>query len=177
MSFSFRFSGQFVHELSLPSADGSIEAPSDQSRDSADCNDDNDDDDEPLTVVAKKFVYKIRGENRLTGKAVQSIALATRHVIHGLLRTLKRKVEDVLHNADTEDEEIQTVGNLFDEAAEEMEILQTPLSETFSIRDDHTGLDNIVSNPHKCSKFSLSSQDSALCISIIADFLCSFFLN
>ena len=125
---------------SLPSADGSIEAPSDQSRDSADGSDD--DDDEPLNVVAKKFVYKIRGENRLAGKAVQSIALATKHVIHGLLRTLKRKFEEVLHNADTVDEEIQTVGNLFDEAAEEMEIVQSPLSETFSIRDDHTGLDN-----------------------------------
>lgn len=158
----------------LPSAVGSIEAPSDQSRDFAD---DEDDDDEPLNVVAKKFVYKIRGKNRLTGKAVQSIALATRHVIHGMLRTLKRKVEDVLHNADTEDEEIQTVANLFDEAAEEMEILQTPLSETFSIRGDLTGLDNIVSNPHtgKSSKFSLPTKDSALCIFTIADL--SFFLN
>lgn len=155
----------------LPLADGSIEAPSDRSRDFADGNYD---DDEPLNVVAKKFVYKIRGENRLTGKVVQSIAFATRHVIHGMLRTLKRKVEDVLHNTDTEDEEIQTVGNLFDEAVEEMEILQTPVSETFSIRDDHTDVDNIVSKPHKYSKFSLLNQDSALCIFTISDFL--FFL-
>ena len=140
---------------SLPSADGS----------------DDDDDDESLNVVAKKFVYKITGENHLTGKAVQSIALATRHVIHGLLRTLKKKVKDVLHNADTVDEEIQTVGNLFDEAAEEMEILQTPLSETFSIRDDHTGLDNIVSNPPKCGKCRLCIMYFHYC-RLLMFFLC-----
>lgn len=131
----------------LPSADGSNGTPMASHPSSVVANANFDDDDEPLNVVAKKFLYKIRGENRLTGKAVQSIALATRHVIHGMLTQLKRKIEEVLHNADTEEEEIQTVGNLFDEAAEEMEILKTPLSETLSISDDHTGVDNVVSMP------------------------------
>jgi len=139
----------------LPSADGSNETPMASHPSSVVADANYDDDDEPLNVVAKKFLYKIRGENRLTGKAVQSIALATRHVIHGMLTQLKRKIEEVLHEADTEDEEIQTVGDLFDEAAEEMEILKTPLSETLSISDDHTGVDNVVSIPHKSSMISL----------------------
>ena len=108
--------------------------------------DDNGDDglDEPLNVTAKKFLYKVRGENRLTGTAIQNIALSTRYLVHGMLSRVKRKVGDILHNVGTEDGDIQNVNSIFAEAAEDIEILAFPMSDTLSL-DDHTSIDNIVS--------------------------------
>lgn len=102
--------------------------------------------DESLNVLTRKFLCKIRGQNRLTGKAVQNIAIASDHLMQQMLKNVKRNVGEVLHNADTVNEEaLKKIERVFDEAAHEVEILRTPLSETFSNKSNYCGLDKIVS--------------------------------
>lgn len=110
-------------------------------------NDNNSDNDESLDVLTRKFLCKIRGENRLTGKAVQNIAVATGHFMQQMLANVKRNVGDILQNADIGNEEdLENVARVFDDTAQKVELLRTPLSETFSNRSNYCGLDKIVSN-------------------------------
>lgn len=115
---------------------------SNQSNESSISNSEND---EPLNNVTRKFLCKIRGQNRLTGKAVQDITLATDHLIQQMLKTVKRNVGDVLHNADIGNDDLNNIESVFEEAAQEMEMLKTPLSETFSNRNHNSGVEKIVS--------------------------------
>lgn len=110
-------------------------------------NDGNCDSDESLDVFARKYLCKIRGQNRLTGKAVQNIAVATDHFIQQMLANVKRNVGDILQNAGIGNEEdLENIERVFDDAAQKVELLRTPLSETFSNRSNYCGLDKIVSN-------------------------------
>ena len=54
------------------------------------------DNDESLDVLTRKYLCKIRGENRLTGKAVQNVAVATGHFMQQMLANVKRNVGDIL---------------------------------------------------------------------------------
>lgn len=104
--------------------------------------------DESLSVLTKKFLCKIRGQNRLTGKAVQNIAIAAGHLMHQRLSNIKRNIGEVLHNADVgSEEDFRNIERVFNEAAQNVEILRTPLSETFSNgTNNYCGLDKIVSD-------------------------------
>ena len=119
-----------------------LDVCSNQSNDSSIGNSEND---EPLNTVTRKFLCKIRGQNRITGKAVQDIAVATDHLIQQMLKTVKRNVREVLHNADIGNDDFNDIESVFDEAAQEVQVLRTPLSETFSNRNDYSGVENIVS--------------------------------
>ena len=110
-------------------------------------NDSNCDNDESLDVLTRKFLRKIRGENRLTGKAVQNIAAATGHFMQQMLVHVKRNVGDILQNVDIGNEEdLENIARVFDDTAQKVELLRTPLSETFSNRSNYCGSDKIVSN-------------------------------
>ena len=110
-------------------------------------NNNNCDNDESLDVLTRKFLCKIRGENRLTGKAVQNIAVATGHFMQQMLANVERNVGDILQNADIGNEEdLENIARVFDDTAKKVELLRTPLSETFSNRSNYCGLDKIVSN-------------------------------
>lgn len=110
-------------------------------------NDSNCDNDESLDVLTRKCLCKIRGENHLTGKAVQNIAVATGHFMQQMLANVKRNVGDILQNADIGNEEdLENIARVFDETAHKGELLRTPLSETFSNRSNYCGLDKIISN-------------------------------
>ena len=90
---------------------------------------------------------KIRGENCLTGKAVQNIAAATGHFMQQMLVNVKRNVGDILQNADIgNDEDLENIARVFDDTAQKVELLRTPLRETFSNRSNYCGSDKIVSN-------------------------------
>ncbi|KAK2555549.1 hypothetical protein P5673_022892 [Acropora cervicornis] len=97
---------------------------------------DYDDEDDPVQVIVTKFLYKIKGENRLTGTALQNIGIASRHLLHGILTSVKRKVGIILNNTMTEEEDLQTINNVFDEAAEETNILAFPPNVT-RLNDNH----------------------------------------
>lgn len=103
--------------------------------------------DESLNVLTRKFLCKIRGQNRPTGKAVQNIAIAIDHLMQqNNVKKCLTNVGEVLHNAETVNEEaLKKIERVFDEAAHEVEILRTPLSETFSNKSNYCGLDKIVS--------------------------------
>ena len=110
-------------------------------------NDSNCDNDESLDVLTRKFLCKIRGENRLTGKAVQNIAVATGHFMQQMLASVKRNVGDILQNADIiNEEDLENIARVFNDTAQKAEVLKTPSSETFSNRSNYCGLDKIVSN-------------------------------
>lgn len=110
-------------------------------------NDNNCDNDESLDVLTRKFLCKIRGENRLTGKAVQNIAVATGNFMKQMLANVERNVGDILQNADIGNEEdLENIARVFDDTAKKVELLRTPLSETFSNRSNYCGLHKIVSN-------------------------------
>jgi len=104
---------------------------------------DYDDEDDPVQVIVTKFLYKIKGENRLTGTALQNIGIASRHLLHGILTSVKRKVGIILNNTMTEEEDLQTINNVFDEAAEETNILAFPPNVT-RLNDNHA-CGNVVS--------------------------------
>ena len=104
----------------------------------SDHNSNSDHDDMPLDVVTKNYLCKIRGENRLTSKAVQNIAVATNHLMHQTITKLKRKVGEVLQGMETDDVDIQNIDSVFEEAVEEIEMLRSPLSQPFSIDGTHT---------------------------------------
>ena len=87
---------------------------------------DYDDEDDPVQAITTKFLCKIKGENRLTGTALQNIGIASRHLLHGILRSDKRKVGIILNSTMTEEEDLQMINNVFDQAAEETNILAFP---------------------------------------------------
>lgn len=109
-------------------------------------NDSNCDNEESLDVLTRKFLCKIRGENRLTGKAVQNVAVAIGHFMQQMLANVKRNVGDILQNADIGNEDLENIARVFDDTAQRVELLKTPLSETFSNRSNYCGSDKIVSN-------------------------------
>lgn len=110
-------------------------------------NDSNCDNDESLDVLTRKFLCKIRGENRLTGKAVQNVAVATGHFMQQMLANVKRNIGEILQNADIGNEEdLENIARVFDDTAQRVELLRTPLSETFSDKSNYCGSDKIVSN-------------------------------
>ncbi|KAK2552221.1 hypothetical protein P5673_026746 [Acropora cervicornis] len=112
-------------------------------------NDNNCDNDESLDVLTRKFLCKIRGENRLTGKAVQNIAVATGHFMKQMLANVERNVGDILQNADIGNEEdLENIARVFDDTAKKVELLRTPLSETFSNRSSYCGLHKIEPVKH-----------------------------
>lgn len=112
-------------------------------------NDDNDDgtniNSEPLNIVTQKFLCKVRGENRLTGKAVQNIGIATNHLMQEFLRQVQQNVGEVLHGVDLGNENSKKIENIFDEAVQEIEVLRTPMSETISSADSYNYVGEIVS--------------------------------
>ena len=79
---------------------------------------DDEDEDDPVQVIVTKFLYKIKGENGLTGTALQNIGIASRHLLHGVLTSVRRKVRIILNTTMTAEEDLQTRNNVFDEAAE-----------------------------------------------------------
>ena len=79
--------------------------------------DSNCDNDESLNVLTKKFLCKIR-ENRLTGKAVQIVAVATGYFMQQMLANVKRNVGDILQNADIwHEEDLENIARVFDGTA------------------------------------------------------------
>lgn len=116
-------------------------------------NDNNCDNDESLDVLTRKFLCKIRGENRLTGKAVQNIAVATGNFMKQMLANVERNVGDILQNADIGNEEdLENIARVFDDTAKKVELLRTPLSETFSNRSNYCGLHKIEPVKHVFGK-------------------------
>lgn len=68
--------------------------------------------------------------------------------MHQMLSNIKRNIGEVLHNADVgSEEDFRNIERVFNEAAQNVEILRTPLSEAFSNgTNNYCGLDKIVSD-------------------------------
>lgn len=98
-----------------PESYAELDVSSDQSNVSIDSNCHSD---ESLDVLTREFLCKIRGQNRLTGKAVQNIAIATDHLMQQMLANVKRNVKEVLYNAEIGNrEDLDKIETVFDEAA------------------------------------------------------------
>ncbi len=60
-----------------------------------------------------KFLFKIKEENKLTQKCLQQIASATKQLLEGSLKRIKRKAETSLSNAGIDSSDVAGFDNAF----------------------------------------------------------------
>ena len=78
---------------------------------------------EPLIDLTGKYLLKIKEENRLTQTTIKKVALATSELFSVTCRRLKRKVEQILEDANIE--EVPGLDAVFDEFISPFEDFQT----------------------------------------------------